>query len=145
MNDLISKQVAIRLADILIDDLPDDEQMADCVMAHNDGILEYQTALSQLPSVQPEKHTEEREEREERTETHGVCLDAISRQQATCEYCHEDSDGYVLSIEKNGHVYIQNGKLALRANGWWGECSINYCPMCGRKLRGETHNGQSKN
>lgn len=54
-----------------------------------------------------------------------------------CEYCCEDSDGYVLSIEKNGHAYIQNGKLALRANGWWGECAINYCPMCGRKLRGE--------
>ena len=54
-----------------------------------------------------------------------------------CEYCCEDSDGYVLSIEKNGHAYIQNGKLALRANGWWGECAINFCPMCGRKLRGE--------
>ena len=54
-----------------------------------------------------------------------------------CEYCCEDSDGYVLSIEKNGHAYIQNGKLALRAKGWWGECAINFCPMCGRKLRGE--------
>ena len=54
-----------------------------------------------------------------------------------CEYCCEDSDGYVLSIEKNGHAYIQNGKLALRANGWRGECAINFCPMCGRKLRGE--------
>ena len=65
--------------------------------------------------------------------------DTISRQaeQSACEYCHEDSDGYVLSIEKNGHAYIQNGKLALRANGWWGECAINFCPMCGRKLRGE--------
>ena len=65
--------------------------------------------------------------------------DLISRQaeQSACEYCHEDSDGYVLSIEKNGHAYIQNGKLALRANGWWGECAINFCPMCGRKLRGE--------
>ena len=63
----------------------------------------------------------------------------ISRQaeQSACEYCHEDSDGYVLSIEKNGHAYIQNGKLILRANGWRGECAINFCPMCGRKLRGE--------
>ena len=66
----------------------------------------------------------------------GTSGDCISRQ-ATCEYCHEDSDGYVLSVEKNGHAYIQNGKLALRANGWWGECAINFCPMCGRKLRGE--------
>ena len=54
-----------------------------------------------------------------------------------CEYCCEDSGGYVLSIEKNGHAYVQNGKLALRAKGWWGECAINFCPMCGRKLRGE--------
>ena len=69
----------------------------------------------------------------------GPMDDLISRQaeQSACEYCHEDSDGYVLSIEKNGHAYIQNGKLALRANGWWGECAINFCPMCGRKLRGE--------
>ena len=59
------------------------------------------------------------------------------RKEHGCEYCCEDSDGYVLSIEKNGHAYIQNGKLALRANGWWGECGIDYCPMCGRKLRGE--------
>ena len=67
--------------------------------------------------------------------------DCISRQaeQSACEYCHEDSDGYVLSVEKNGNAYIQNGKLALRANGWRGECGIEYCPMCGRKLRGDKH------
>ena len=66
-------------------------------------------------------------------------LPSIQPEQSACEYCHEDSDGYVLSVEKNGHAYIQNGKLVLRANGWWGECGIDYCPMCGRKLRGDKH------
>ena len=54
MNDLISRQEAIALADGLKDELPDDERAAYCVMAHNEGILEYQTALSLLPSAQPD-------------------------------------------------------------------------------------------
>lgn len=54
MNDIISRQAAIALADSLKDELPDDERAAYCVMAHNEGILEYQTALSLLPSAQPE-------------------------------------------------------------------------------------------
>ena len=53
MNDLISRQAAIELANSLKDDLPDDERIADTVMAHNEGILEYQTKLSLLPSAQP--------------------------------------------------------------------------------------------
>jgi hypothetical protein len=53
-SDLISRQDAIALADKLKDDLPDDERIADAAMAHNEGILEYQTALSLLPSAQPE-------------------------------------------------------------------------------------------
>ena len=53
-SDLISRQAAIALADSLKDDLPDDERIADTVMAHNEGILEYQTKLSLLPSAQPE-------------------------------------------------------------------------------------------
>lgn len=56
----------------------------------------------------------------------------------TCEYCHEDSDGYVRPIEKNGHAFVRNGMngwtLSLKANGWHGEASIKFCPMCGRKL-----------
>lgn len=51
MDNLISRQAALALADSLKDDLPDDERMADIVMAHNEGILEYQTKLSLLPSV----------------------------------------------------------------------------------------------
>ena len=54
MKDLISRQSAIALADKLKDDFPDDERIADAVIAHNEGILEYQTALSALPSAQPE-------------------------------------------------------------------------------------------
>ena len=53
MDDVISRKAAIALADKLKDNLPDDERIADAVMAHNEGILEYQTALSLLPSVQP--------------------------------------------------------------------------------------------
>lgn len=53
-TDAISRQAAIAIADKLKDDLPDDDQIAGAVMAHNEGIAEYQTALSLLPSVQPE-------------------------------------------------------------------------------------------
>ena len=53
-EDAINRQAAIALANSLKDDLPDDERIADLVMAHNEGILEYQTKLSLLPSAQPE-------------------------------------------------------------------------------------------
>lgn len=57
----------------------------------------------------------------------------------SCEYCHEDAGGYVKPIEKNGHAFLHFGiigwSLALRANRWSGEAPINFCPMCGRKLR----------
>lgn len=67
--------------------------------------------------------------------------DLISRQseQSACEYCHEDLEGYVKPIEKNGHAFVRFGMnewcLELRAKGWHGETKINYCPMCGRKLQ----------
>lgn len=51
--DTISRTAAITLANSLKDDLPDDERIADIVMAHNEGILEYQTKLSLLPPAQP--------------------------------------------------------------------------------------------
>ena len=98
--------------------------------------------LEEMPSAQPDTTTHGSIPAETgENDGDGTSGDCISRQseQSACEYCHEDSDGYVLSVEKNGHAYIQNGKLALRANGWWGECAINYCPMCGRKLRGDKH------
>ena len=56
MNDnLISRQKAIFLADELKQDLPDDEHLTDMVMAHNEGVLEYQTQLSLLQSANPQE------------------------------------------------------------------------------------------
>lgn len=54
-EDAISRHDAIHLADELKDDLPDDEQMADMVTAHNEGVSEYQTKLSLLPPVTPKQ------------------------------------------------------------------------------------------
>ena len=66
-----------------------------------------------------------------------LATDTISRQ-AACEYCHEDSDGYVMPLEKNCHAFIRFGmdgwELSLKANGWHGGAKIRYCPMCGRDL-----------
>lgn len=63
--------------------------------------------------------------------------DLIERQ-AACEYCHEDSDGYVTPIEKNCHAFIRFGmhgwELNMKANGWYGSAKIKYCPICGRSL-----------
>ena len=53
--DCISREAAICLADELKDDLPDDDRLSDMVMSHNEGVLEYQTKLSLLPSVQPKQ------------------------------------------------------------------------------------------
>jgi hypothetical protein len=62
-----------------------------------------------------------------------VMLD--TKEQESCEYCHEDSDGYVMPIEKNCHAAIHGGVLYLKAKGWHGEAQIKYCPMCGRRLK----------
>lgn len=66
--------------------------------------------------------------------------------QGMCEYCHEDSDGYVKPIEKNCHAFVSFGmdgwELSLKANGWHGSAKINYCPMCGRALR-RNNNGRT--
>jgi len=59
-------------------------------------------------------------------------------EQTDCEYCHEDSDGYVRPIEKNSHVWlVRRGKavrLRVGLKGEYRECDILYCPMCGRRL-----------
>ncbi len=58
-----------------------------------------------------------------------------------CPYCTEDSDGYVMPLEKNGHAFISFGmmgwEIAMKAKGWHGSAKIEYCPMCGRKLMKE--------
>ena len=59
-----------------------------------------------------------------------------------CDYCHEDSDGYVTPLEKNCHAFVTYSPidgwiLILKANGWHGEARIKFCPMCGRRLGGQ--------
>ena len=58
--------------------------------------------------------------------------------QTDCEYCHEDSDGYVRPIEKNSHAWlVRRGRtMKLRVGFGGGHCEsdISYCPMCGRRL-----------
>lgn len=59
-------------------------------------------------------------------------------EQADCEYCHEDSDGYVRPIEKNSHAWLvrrgRTMKLRVGFKGEYRECDILFCPMCGRRL-----------
>ena len=58
-----------------------------------------------------------------------------------CEYCHEESDGYVRPIEKNSHAWLvrrgRTTKLRVCFKGEYRECDILFCPMCGRKLTDE--------
>ena len=56
-----------------------------------------------------------------------------------CIYCHEDNDGYVQALDKNGHAYIAWGdsgmnRLILRFGKERRETPIFYCPICGRRL-----------
>lgn len=59
-------------------------------------------------------------------------------EQTNCEYCHEDSNGYVRPIEKNSHAWLvrrgRTMKLRVSFKGGYSECDILYCPMCGRRL-----------
>ena len=68
-------------------------------------------------------------------------MPTIQPEPSACEYCHEDSDGYVTPIEKNGHASSRFGmdgwELSLHAKGWHGSAKIKYCPICGRRLTHE--------
>lgn len=68
-------------------------------------------------------------------------MSPVQPEQTNCDYCHEDVDGYVKPIEKNGHTFVRFGmngwELELKAKGWHGEIKIQYCPMCGRKLKND--------
>lgn len=65
-------------------------------------------------------------------------LPSAQPEQTDCEYCHEDSDGYVRSIDKNSHAWLvrrgRTMKLRVGFNGRHSECDILFCPMCGRRL-----------
>ena len=74
-------------------------------------------------------------------------LPSAQPEQTDCEYCHEDSDGYVRPIEKNSHVWlVRRGrimKLHVSFKGKYRECDILFCPMCGRRLTDERLNQQT--
>ena len=65
-------------------------------------------------------------------------LPSAQPEQTDCEYCHEDSDGYVRPIEKNSHAWLvrrgRTMKLRVGFKGEYRECDILFCPMCGRRL-----------
>ena len=86
-GDAISRQSAIFLASDLKQDLPDDERIADMVMAHNEGILEYQTQLSLLPPVSPQQRTGRWIDAE--------VLDKIRAEIHATAEMHEDGDYYL--------------------------------------------------
>lgn len=95
-------------------------------------IDEVMRILEQLPSAQPEP-----------CEYYALCRhgrdeNKLRARLGFCEYCNEDSDGYVKPIEKNNHAFVRFGmngwELDLKANGWHGSAKIRYCPMCGRDL-----------
>lgn len=112
------KNVGLTNALHIMQDLPpaQPERCSDCIVHGGDWECDHMHCRKgRLPSAQPERT-------EERTETH------------SCDYCHEDSDGYVKPIEKNCHAVIFGSVLYLKAKEWRGEVEIKYCPMCGRRL-----------
>lgn len=107
-GDAISRQSAIFIASDLKQDLPDDERIADMVMAHNEGILEYQTQLSLLPSV--------------------------SLQQRTGQWIHAK----VGKLFPSNDFMCSECRNILDFDGVnCGRGDANYCPNCGAKMEVE--------
>ena len=59
----------------------------------------------------------------------------------SCPYCHGDREGFFASLDRKGHVFVMYPNvMKFKFKGdqycFW----INYCPMCGMKLKkdGET-------
>ena len=130
MNDLISRQAAIDAIKALWNDAPSAQ--------HVSAMFDCEDAIRVLPSAQPEKRTEER------TETHGVCLDAISRQAAI------DSIQYAGKIGKQTCIDILKRMPSVQpeiircrdckhykdnecTNVFWGMCESDYCSEGERK------------
>lgn len=55
-----------------------------------------------------------------------------------CKYCEEDFEGYVKPLDKNAHVAIFDRVYEKNLDiDWYGhsmKISINYCPMCRKKV-----------
>ena len=118
MSDLIDRQAAIDALDVLCQEhryrIPGErETYSQYNEAWQDALDRAEGAIGNLPSAQPK--------------------------QTDCEYCHEDSDGYVRPLEKNCHAFVRYGingwEISLKAKGWSGSAKIKYCPMCGRELK----------
>ena len=62
-DNVISRLEALKIADELKDDLPDDDRLANMALAYNEGVLEYQTKLSLLPPVKTETKSDGNNER----------------------------------------------------------------------------------
>ena len=98
MDDTISRRAAIELADKLKDNSTNNERIADAVVAHNVGILEYQTALSLLPSIQLDHKCGRWEHKRvdyERYNVYGTCSECKERSRINnfCPYCGADMRG----------------------------------------------------
>lgn len=110
MIDLISRQAALTAIQNAYCDTEGGEDK--CAVWKNVGLTEALHIMQDLPPAQPE--------------------------QTDCEYCHEDSDGYVRPIEKNSHAWLvrrgRTMKLRVGFKGEYRDCDILYCPMCGRRL-----------
>jgi len=110
MSDLISRQAAITAIQNAYCDTEGGEDKY--AVWKNVGLTNALHIMQDLPSAQPE--------------------------QTDCEYCHEDSDGYVRPIEKNSHAWLvrqgRTMKLHICFKGEYRECDILFCPMCGRRL-----------
>ena len=128
MDDLISRQEAIDA----LESGKDKTAKGDIGGFYNAIIQNDIDKLRNLPSEQPEL-----------CEYYALCRHGRDESKLRarlkfCEYCNEDSDGYVKPIEKNNHAFVRFGmngwELNLQANGWHGSAKIRYCPMCGRDL-----------
>ena len=96
------------------------------------SVGELKRRIEELPSAQPES-----------CEYYALCRhgrdeNKLRADLGVCDYCHEDSDGYVRPIEKNSHAWLvrrgRTMKLRVGLKGEYRECDILFCPMCGRRL-----------
>ena len=147
-DDTISRAAALNIAHTLI--IPGEE-----FHQNNQAIGNYTAELVKLPSAQPvakdinvpvkdciSRATAIETVRKAKSigQAHRmlVQLPSALSEQTDCEYCHEDSDGCVRSIEKNSHAWLvrrgRTMKLRVRFKGGYSECDILFCPMCGRRL-----------
>lgn len=139
-DDAISREAAICLVDELKDDLPDDDHLSDMVMSHNEGILEYQTKLSLLPSVTPAEDVTDTDVGEmpcedciSREAAHGLLLpwlndyllDETREVLETIDYKIEDLPS-VYPVRTECEDAISRAELVRKLNAW--DCKVNAIP-----------------